>query len=136
MKQYLSAVLLQVPVLYQDQLHNYMTNLPLQLHTHNVFFLYPSGNNRASHVRAQIAKSERFGRELQNDPIFREDVDALFLEACRGVVDGKIEAVEEYLAAGGDPTRQLTVTEVEVLARPSAFDPGFTLVHLALRLVS
>lgn len=53
-------------------------------------------------------------------------MDALFLEACRGVVEGKIEAVEEYLAAGGDPARQLTETDVEILARPSAFDPGFT----------
>lgn len=89
-----------------------------------------AGNNRANHAKAQMVKSKRYGREAL---YHREDVDALFLEACRGVVEGKIETVEEYLAAGGDPTRQLTETEVEILARPSAFDPGFTLVHLALR---
>lgn len=88
-----------------------------------------TGNNRANHAKAQMNKGKRYGRES----LFRDDIDALFLEACRGVVDGKLEAVEEYLAAGGEPTRQLTETEVEVLARPSAFDPGFTLVHLALR---
>ncbi|ODN01147.1 Ubiquitin thioesterase trabid [Orchesella cincta] len=94
-----------------------------------------SGNNRAAHTKSHlgIPKNKRYGQELQSDSLYhREDIDALFLEACRGVVEGKIEAVEEYLAAGGDPTRQLTETEVEILARPSAFDPGFTLVHLAL----
>lgn len=96
--------------------------------------LVASGNNRANHVKAQMVKSKQQRSPYERESLYhREDVDALFLEACRGVVEGKIEAVEEYLAAGGDPTRQLTETEVEILARPSAFDPGFTLVHLALR---
>lgn len=61
------------------------------------------------------------------------ELDTRWLEACRGVVDGNIGPVEEFLAAGGDPSRQLTQTEVAALDRPSAFDIGFTLVHLALR---
>lgn len=61
------------------------------------------------------------------------DIDSRWLEACRGVVDGDIIPVEQFLAAGGDPARQLTQFEVAILNRPSAFDIGFTLIHLALR---
>jgi len=60
-------------------------------------------------------------------------LDNSWLNACRGVVDGKLQPVEEYLTSGGDPARQLTQSEVAFLNRPSAFDIGFTLVHLALR---
>nr|XP_027234993.1 ubiquitin thioesterase trabid-like [Penaeus vannamei] len=35
--------------------------------------------------------------------------------------------------AGGDPMRQLTSADVKLLSRPSAFDEGHTLVHLAIR---
>ena len=59
--------------------------------------------------------------------------DCLFLNACIGVVEGDPVAVEMYLASGGDPTRQLTHDEATLLNRPSAFDVGFTLVHLAIR---
>lgn len=61
------------------------------------------------------------------------EMDRRWLEACSGAVDGNIQAVEEYLTCGGDPTRQLTESEVIMLDRPSAFDIGFTLIHLALR---
>lgn len=56
-----------------------------------------------------------------------------WLAACMGVVDGDPSPVEAYLAAGGDPARQLTASEVALLNRPSAFDVGYTLVHLAIR---
>ncbi|CAB3360653.1 Hypothetical predicted protein [Cloeon dipterum] len=56
-----------------------------------------------------------------------------WLDACLGVVQGDSRPVEAYLANGGDPTRQLTATEVNLLNRPSAFDVGHTLVHLAIR---
>ncbi|MGH0123901.1 UNVERIFIED_CONTAM: hypothetical protein FKN15_046754 [Acipenser sinensis] len=76
--------------------------------------------------------------------------DWLFLNACAGVVEGDLAAVEAYkssggvvegdLAAveaykssGGDLARQLTADEVRLLNRPSAFDDGYTLVHLAIR---
>ena len=38
-----------------------------------------------------------------------------------------------YELTGGDPMRQLTNADVKLLARPSAFDEGHTLVHLAIR---
>ena len=63
------------------------------------------------------------------------EIDTRWFEACHGVVDGNLGPVERYLAAGGDPARQLTQFEVALLNRPSAFDIGFTLIHLALRYV-
>ncbi|XP_042289462.1 ubiquitin thioesterase zranb1-B [Thunnus albacares] len=59
--------------------------------------------------------------------------DWLFLNACVGVVEGDLAAVEAYKSSGGDIARQLTSDEVHLLNRPSAFDDGFTLVHLAIR---
>ncbi|KAL7869763.1 hypothetical protein AOLI_G00137510 [Acnodon oligacanthus] len=59
--------------------------------------------------------------------------DWLFLNACAGVVEGDLAAVEAYKSSGGDIARQLTSDEVRLLNRPSAFDEGFTLVHLAIR---
>lgn len=50
-----------------------------------------------------------------------------------GVVEGDLAAVEAYKSSGGDIARQLTSDEVRLLNRPSAFDDGFTLVHLAIR---
>lgn len=66
--------------------------------------------------------------------LFRgSEMDRRWLDACCGVVEGNVQPVEEYLSSGGDPTRQLTEAEVLHLNRPSAFDIGFTLIHLALR---
>uniref|UniRef100_F6YFG4 ubiquitinyl hydrolase 1 n=1 Tax=Ciona intestinalis TaxID=7719 RepID=F6YFG4_CIOIN len=57
----------------------------------------------------------------------------LFLKACIGVVEENAEAVDAYLANGGNIARTLTLDEVNLLNRPSAFDVGHTLVHLAIR---
>ncbi|XP_068610397.1 ubiquitin thioesterase Zranb1-like isoform X2 [Brachionichthys hirsutus] len=59
--------------------------------------------------------------------------DWLFLNACAGVVEGDLAAVEAYKSSGGDIARQLTADEVQLLNRSSAFGVGFTLVHLAIR---
>lgn len=59
--------------------------------------------------------------------------DWLFLNACVGVVEGDLAAIESYKSSGGDIARQLTADEVRLLNRPSAFDVGYTLVHLAIR---
>ncbi|XP_028422670.1 ubiquitin thioesterase ZRANB1 isoform X2 [Perca flavescens] len=59
--------------------------------------------------------------------------DWLFLNACAGVVEGDLAAIEAYKSSGGDIARQLTADEVQLLNRSSAFDVGFTLVHLAIR---
>lgn len=57
----------------------------------------------------------------------------LLLLCLKGVVEGDLSAVEAYKSSGGDIARQLTSDEVRLLNRPSAFDDGFTLVHLAIR---
>ncbi|NXG69728.1 ZRAN1 thioesterase, partial [Baryphthengus martii] len=59
--------------------------------------------------------------------------DWLFLNACVGVVEGDLAVVEAYKSSGGDIARQLSADEVRLLNRPSAFDVGYTLVHLAIR---
>lgn len=50
-----------------------------------------------------------------------------------GVVEGDLAAVEAYKSSGGDIARQLTADEVQLLNRSSAFDAGYTLVHLSIR---
>ncbi|XP_039264340.1 ubiquitin thioesterase ZRANB1-like [Styela clava] len=57
----------------------------------------------------------------------------LFLKACIGILEDNIEAVDRYLAYGGNIARPLTADEVRILNRPSAFDVGHTIVHLAVR---
>lgn len=63
----------------------------------------------------------------------RRNADWTWLNACMAVVQGDAGPVGAYLSAGGDPARQLTASEVSLLNRPSAFDTGYTLVHLAIR---
>ena len=84
-------------------------------------------NNR---VLSESIANSSYAQRLRNRKM---ETDSRWLEACRGVVVGNIAPVEEYLASGGDPARQLTAGEVAILNRPSAFDVGYTLVHLALR---
>ena len=54
------------------------------------------------------------------------DSDWLWLNACMGTVDGDMEAIHAFIAAGGHPSRQLTMQEVELLNRPSAFQVLFS----------
>ncbi|XP_018015625.1 ubiquitin thioesterase trabid [Hyalella azteca] len=75
-------------------------------------------------------ETERLLRQLRRR---LRDADLAFLNACLAVVEGNYEPVERYLSAGGDPMRKLTSTDIKLLARPSAFDEGHTLVHLAIR---
>ncbi|XP_045188883.2 ubiquitin thioesterase zranb1-like [Mercenaria mercenaria] len=59
--------------------------------------------------------------------------DTIWLNACESVIKGDSSGIEIYLTSGGDPARQLTKDEVLILDRPSAYEIGHTLVHLALR---
>lgn len=63
----------------------------------------------------------------------RKHGDWRWLHACLGIVENNFAAVEEYLSYGGSPGRALTAAEVSLLNRNSAFDVGFTLIHLAIR---
>ena len=93
----------------------------------------PSGGATASPViynNNDNKTDERRIKQLRNRI---RDSDWLWLNACRGIVDGDVHAMESYLAANGDPSRQLTHDEVKILNRPSAFEIGYTLVHMAIR---
>lgn len=63
----------------------------------------------------------------------KRQADWLWLNAVNGVVENDMNAVETFLSRGGNVTRSLTSNEVILLNRPSAFDVGFTLIHLAIR---
>lgn len=91
-----------------------------------------SSNMNNDNVRKESKNlvEDRKQRQFRNR---LRDVDWLWLNACQGVVEGDSHAIEAYLAAGGDPARQLTQDECSFLNRPSAFQSGYTLVHLAIR---
>lgn len=61
------------------------------------------------------------------------EADWTWLTACMGVVEADMNPVEAYLNTGGDPTRKLTNPEVAMLNRPSVYEAGHTLVHLAIK---
>jgi ubiquitin thioesterase ZRANB1 len=84
----------------------------------------PSSNQQ--HDRLIGAKMRQIRNRLR-------DIDWLWLTACQGVVEGDVHAVESYLAAGGDPSRQISAEESTLLGRTSTFAPGHSLVHLAIR---
>lgn len=72
-------------------------------------------------------------RKLKQIKKRMREKDWLWLNACVGVVEGEAQAVEAYIASGGDPYRQLSHDEATLLNRPSAFQAGYTLVHLGIR---
>uniref|UniRef100_A0A1B6IZ83 ubiquitinyl hydrolase 1 n=2 Tax=Proconiini TaxID=565685 RepID=A0A1B6IZ83_9HEMI len=90
-------------------------------------------DNMATIKRSTVRRSDE--PVSPNNPVrYRQRaVDRSWLAACLGVVQGEHSPVEAFLSSGGDPTRQLTASEVALLNRPSAFDTGHTLVHLAIR---
>lgn len=73
------------------------------------------------------AQHERRMRQL------KRHADWIWLNACIGVVENNSAAVENYLSRGGNVARTMTSNEVLLLNRPSAFDAGLTLIHLAIR---
>ncbi len=78
-------------------------------------------------------KNTREERRLRQFRNRLRELDWLWLNACNGVVEGDTHAVEAYLSAGGDSGRQISQDESSFLNRPSAFQLGYTLVHLAIR---
>lgn len=75
-----------------------------------------------------VYQQERYMRQLRRQP------DWQWLNACIGIAENNVGAVESYLACGGDPSRMLTPAEVNLLNNNDiAFDVGHTLIHLAIR---
>lgn len=89
--------------------------------TNNNSNKYPLSSNELE------AQHERRIRQI------KRQADWIWLNACIGVVENNLAAVDYYLSRGGNVGRSLTSNEVLLLNRPSAFDVGHTLIHLAIR---
>lgn len=75
-----------------------------------------------------VYQQERYMRQLRRQP------DWQWLNACIGIAENNVGAVETYLGCGGDPSRALNPAEVSLLNHNDiAFDVGHTLIHLAIR---
>lgn len=75
-----------------------------------------------------VYQQERYMRQLRRQP------DWQWLNACIGIAENNVGAVDAYLSCGGDPSRALTPAEVNLLNHNNiAFDVGHTLIHLAIR---
>ena len=81
-----------------------------------------SNSPTSSHPSTPPAKREKRLLLLRSQ---LRDSDWLWLNACHGAVDGDMEAIHAFVAGGGHPSRQLTLQEVELLNRPSAFQVYF-----------
>uniref|UniRef100_A0A8C2H9G4 ubiquitinyl hydrolase 1 n=1 Tax=Cyprinus carpio TaxID=7962 RepID=A0A8C2H9G4_CYPCA len=94
-----------------------------------------ASSKREAELQIELAAGAQSGKEeievdfkkLKQIKNRMRRTDWLFLNACAGVVEGDLSAVEAYKSSGGDIARQLTSDEVRLLNRPSAFDSGFTL---------
>lgn len=75
-----------------------------------------------------VYQQERYMRQLRRQP------DWQWLNACIGIAENNVGAVESYLTCGGDAGRALTTAEVNLLNNNNiAFDVGHTLIHLAIQ---
>lgn len=75
-----------------------------------------------------VYQQERYMRQLRRQP------DWQWLNACIGIAENNVGAVETYLGCGGEPSRSLTPAEVTLLNHNDIeFDVGHTLIHLAIR---
>jgi ubiquitin thioesterase ZRANB1 len=90
-----------------------------------------SNNNCSS--KYSLSSNELEAQHERRVRQFKRQADWIWLNACIGVVENNLAAVDHYLSRGGNVARTLTSNEVLLLNRPSAFDIGHTLIHLAIR---
>ncbi|XP_023339439.1 ubiquitin thioesterase trabid [Eurytemora carolleeae] len=92
-----------------------------------------SGSGSGSVAGAAGSNNLEYEKRLRQLRRRMRETDWAWVSACMGVVEGDICPVEAYLNSGGDPTRKLTQGEAGMLGRPGIFEPGHTLVHLAIK---
>lgn len=102
-------------------------------HTNSLQRKKAAGLNKVECINNNNNNNNNNSEERQLLRKLRKHADYRWLNACLGVVENNFGAVEEYLSYGGSPGRALTQAEVSLLNRNSAFDVGFTLIHLAIR---
>jgi ubiquitin thioesterase ZRANB1 len=92
-----------------------------------------SNNNNNNSAKYQLSSNEMEAHQERRIRQIKRQADWSWLNACIGVVENNLGAVEQFLARGGNVARALTSNEVLLLNRSSAFDVGHTLIHLAIR---
>jgi ubiquitin thioesterase ZRANB1 len=90
-------------------------------------------NNNSSNKQYTLSSNELEAQHERRIRHLKRQADWIWLNACIGVVENNQAAIEHYLSRGGNVSRTLTTNEVLLLNRPSAFDVGHTLIHLAIR---
>lgn len=100
--------------------------------------LAATNNNNKSYsinnsVKCQQSTNEMEANQERRFRQMKRQADWSWLNACIGVVDNDWAQVEQYLSRGGNVARSITQNEALLLNRPSAFDIGHTLIHLAIR---
>lgn len=89
--------------------------------------------NNNNSCKYQLSSNELESQHERRIRQLKRQADWIWLNACIGVVENNQAPLENYLSRGGSVARTLTPNEVLLLNRPSAFDVGHTLIHLAIR---
>lgn len=92
-----------------------------------------NNNNNNSNSKYQLSSNEMEAHQERRIRQMKRQADWIWLNACIGVVENNLAAVEHYLDRCGNVARTITSGEALLLNRPSAFDVGHTLIHLAIR---
>lgn len=90
-------------------------------------------NNNNNSSKYQLSSNELEAQQERRIRQLKRQADWIWLNACIGVVENNLAAVEHFLSRGGNVARAITSNEALLLNRPSAFDAGHTLIHLAIR---
>jgi ubiquitin thioesterase ZRANB1 len=110
--------------------HQHQQQHQLQHHHSNSNLATINNNNSCKY---QLSSNELEAQHERRIRQLKRNADWAWLNACIGVVENNLEPVEHYISCGGNVARTLTNNEVILLNRPSAFDVGHTLIHLAIR---
>lgn len=122
----------------KNNLKNLPNNYEISSSHSNLLSSATANNNNNNNTNNSSNKYSLSSNELeaQHERRMRQikrQADWIWLNACIGVVENNLAAVDNYLSRGGNVGRALTSNEVLLLNRPSAFDVGHTLIHLAIR---
>ncbi|KAL7047012.1 hypothetical protein ACKWTF_002765 [Chironomus riparius] len=122
----------------KNNLKNLPNNYENMISNPNLASTINNNNNNNNNINHSSSKYQLSSNELeaQHERRIRQlkrQADWIWLNACIGVVENNLAAVDNYLSRGGTVARSLTTNEVLLLNRPSAFDVGLTLIHLAIR---
>lgn len=113
---------------------NNLKNLPnYEISSSHSNLLASANNNNTNSSNKYPLSNELEAQHERRIRQLKRQADWIWLNACIGVVENNLAAVDHYLARGGSVARALTSNEVLLLNRPSAFDAGLTLIHLAIR---